>query len=240
MARSDVMADQSESAGRGRLATRGSIWYRLGAASGLVFVVLFVAAIAISSFPPNSDAGIVRYYKDPGVESASLIHFFLVMFGCFFLLWFLSTMRTLPVTAEPGIVALAQLAFIGGVVTAVMFLLTSALSSGMVETMVRSGNSFRLDPNTARVVEGGVGYLAFKTASIASAVWVGPAAVLIIRTRTFPIWLAWLGLAVAVGLLLSWFLDVGYLLLFFWVVITSVVMVRRGPQGATESGQPSV
>ncbi len=208
--------------------TNVSTGYRLGAASGLIFVMLFVAAIAVSSFPPDSDAGILRYYHDPAVKTWSLVHFFLVTFGCFFLLWFVSTMRTSVVTTEPGIEAFAHLAFVGGVATAVMFLVTSAVSTGIVAATIRF-SSFQLDPNTARLV-GGVGYLVFKSASMTAAIWVGPASVIAFRTRTSPIWVGWLGLAVALGLLLAWLIDLGYLLLFVWVAISSALMIHNGPQ----------
>lgn len=237
MAASQVIADQTDRAGGRRQATTGSTWYRLGAASGLVFLVLFIAAIVVSSFPPDSDAGILRYYSDPSVQARSLQHFFFVAFGCFFLLLFVSTMRTALVSSEPGTDAVAQLAFIGGVLTAALFLVTGAVEGGIVAASIKIVG-FRLDPNTARAI-GGVAYLLFMTASMTAAVWVGPASVIAIRKRIFPIWVCWLGMAAAIAQLLAWFLFGTSPLLGLWIAITSVLMIRRGPQGATESGQPS-
>ncbi len=229
MAASQPIADQA-----GRLPTSGGTWYRLGAASGLVVLVLFIAAIVVSSFQPDSDAGILRYYSDPSVQARSLEHFFLVAFACFFLLWFVSTMRTTLMSSEPGTDALAQLAFIGGVLTAALFLVTSAVEGGIVAASIKIVG-FRLDPNTARAI-GGVAYLLFMTASMTAAVWVGPASIIAIRKRIFPLWVGWLGVVATIAQLLAWFLFGTSPLLGLWIAITSFLMIRRGPQSATHRG----
>ncbi len=114
MATSELSTQRSDPIPSGRLATRDGISYRLGAASGIVFIVLLVVTIAITRFPSDSsDAGLLKFFADPGVRAAEQAHFYLVVAGCLFLLWFVSTMKISPVTLSPGTEAIAQLSLLG-------------------------------------------------------------------------------------------------------------------------------
>jgi hypothetical protein len=91
-------------------------WERFGAASGTVFVLLFVAGLFFGS-PPDFGAPpeeVSRYY----VEDQEAVQTTVVLFtaGLFFFLWFLGSLCGVLQAAEGGTGKLSAVVFGGGLV----------------------------------------------------------------------------------------------------------------------------
>jgi hypothetical protein len=118
-------------------------WERIGAATGMVSVLLMIIGFSVLPTPPDVNASAAEthaYYVDEheGVR-ASLV---LLTAGLFFFIWFLGSLRSALRVAEGGTGRVSSIAFAGGVVTAAgMFALITLLA----------GAAFRPDESTPEV-----------------------------------------------------------------------------------------
>ena len=212
-------------------------WERWAPVSGIVYVVLFVAGFIVGGDEiGDSDAEIVAYYGDGGTRAGEIAAFFLVVVAALFFLWFASTLRDRlrSVEAEPK--SLSSLAFGAGVASAALFVAALAVFQAVSFT-IEFRDEFQLDPNLARLLET-AGILLFTGAVMFASVLVTATSVLAIRTAVLPKWLGWLGLLVAVALLLAIFFFPFFVLLA-WVLVVSVVLIVRAPSSQPkEQGAP--
>jgi len=207
---------------------------RLASISGIASAALAAGGIALmSSSPGNSDEEIVSWFDDSGNRARLWIG--TALFACSILafVWYASGLReTLRVHAgeQP-----AALAFGGAIVFAALALTSMALGLGIVAT-IDFGSDFRVDPNTARLVET-FGYLPIFAGAMALSLTVGAASTAARRTGIFPGWVTLPGYVLAPALLLSvplWGLPLGVFAI--WMLVTSVLMLR---DAATEESAPS-
>jgi hypothetical protein len=107
---------------------------RLGAASGIVFLVLVLAGFFVfSADAPDADAPIgewAGWYADN--EDQVKLGLTIVGVGLFFFIWFLATVRSAIASAEGGTARLASVAFGGGLIAGVFFLVAVSASAAAV------------------------------------------------------------------------------------------------------------
>jgi hypothetical protein len=208
-------------------------WERLGAATGIVFVILSVAA-AIIGGQPGAAPDVVQYFVEN--RSRLLAQSFLFGLASVAFLWFLGSVRSYLRAAEGGTGRLSAVAFAGGILTLGMLMF-----SGTVVTALADGMAELADPDTSRAFYSLV-IQASDLTSFPTAVLTGASAVVVLRTKALPGWLGWLGGIVAVGSLsrgTAFFVEVGpfssagviesvvvagFLL---WLLLTSILLVRR-------------
>ena len=118
-------------------------WERLGAATGVISVLLFIIGFGILPTPPDVDAPateIHAYYTDEqGGIQASMA---LLTAALFFFIWFLGSLRSALRVAEGGTGRVSAIAFAGGLV-----------SAGALFTLITlfAGAAFRPEETTPEV-----------------------------------------------------------------------------------------
>ena len=186
------------------------LWQRLGAACGIVYVVLLLGGPII-----------------PNIQIAFLVEILAFLFFLFFLgnLW--SALRR----AEGGSGWLSATAFGGGLMSVTIKVASAA---PVLAAHYRAGDG--LDPQLARTLQD-INDASFYLSFFPLAVLLAAFAIVAIRSGALPKWLGWiaaaLGLAFIVGGM-SGSADLQYewaglpmILFLFWVIAVSVVLMRR-------------
>ena len=209
----------------------GSRWERLAAASGGLFVVLFVAGAVIGGmaepldFNQLSDQGVRAYFARNGPKLAAMDR--LIKVSLFFFLLYLGGLGSALRRAEGGAGGLAALALGGGVATAALLLAVTAaynVAPHLVE-----------EPAVGKDVVHGLLDLAFPSVLFLTAV---PLAALLtatalvsLRTPALPRWLGRAAALLALVFLAAGVADPLWLpafpLFLLWVLASSVVLLRR-------------
>ena len=204
-------------------------WERLAALTGVVAVALWIAGVVmietVSPEDENSPEALLAYFEDEG--TTLLVGAFLFALGTAFFVWFLGSLRAAFLAGEgmPGRVT--AIAFAGGVGKAVFDL---GVMGGFVAGAL--GADKELTPEAAQAIFW-MDDAFFVGAEFMALVFMAASALLVFRTRVFPVWMGWLALVIAIGLLvvvIGWvFLLVG---LPLWVLLASVLLWRAAPAPA--------
>lgn len=169
-----------------------SRWERVGAASGIVFVGLMIAALSVVPVEPKHSEldRLVTYFGEN--RTGLLLQAYLAGLASFFLLWFGGSVRTHIQRNEGGAGRLASIAFSGAVVAAGLMLVGAVLYA----TAAFRANQ-ALDPALLRLLTD-AGTFAFTFAFVPLAVWIGATAIASYRSVAFPRWHAIAGAVFAV------------------------------------------
>jgi hypothetical protein len=223
---------------------------RLGAATGIVFVV---AALAAFVFGPDKPPG----FNDTAQQVSSYVHdnrgetqtaTALIVLAGFFFLWFLGSLaRTLRRAEGQGPGRLGAVAFAGGITT---------IAIAIVGQSAQWAASYHtdLDPTLVRGLYD-VGSGAFLLLGIGIAALIGASSVVALRAGTLPSWLAGYGAVFTVYTLavtvVGSFQETGAfspsdgflgLLVFLgflvWTLATSIVLVRQEGGAAPQASTP--
>lgn len=208
-------------------------WKRIGASGGIIFVVLQMAAQAMiqagapePSFSAPAEE-ILAFYQAKILTLIPIADFLSAVSGIA-LLWFVGSLWSELRHAEGSPPFLATLAGASGVLAIAVV----ASGGGWMLALFRIEEG--LDPQLAR-------YLFDQGNYTFATLWVFVASMLLaagiagLQYRALPRWLAWLGLADAVGLLIVraiWASESGvvflpYVLFWVWLIAASVVLMRR-------------
>jgi len=201
---------------------------RAAAAAAVAYVVLYVAAFALGIEVGKSDREITEYYADAGHRQREVVAFFLIAGAALSLVVFGTLVRRL--LDEAGSSVLATLAFAGAVASGALVLAGDALSRAAAFSAM--DEDFQLEPNTRRLFEN-AGFLLFVSAALAAILLVAAVAAEGLRRGVFPRWLGWVSAVVAVLLPLA-IGFVGFLVLWVWLLVMAVVLVRVRDRGAAE------
>lgn len=208
---------------------RNKNWNLIGAISGVVFVVLIVAGMAIAGDPgvePTESSDVIaRAFEDRSddAELGSYISLIGALFFFPFLAYFTNRLRSAE-RSEARSSWLTTAAYGGGLVTAAMSLVLLAI--GLASTSVGDD----VEPVVAKVLlilmwnftmVFGPPMIAFTLFS----------SLAIVRYSALPKWIGWLGFAVAVTLLMPW---AGMFVAFFWILIVSLVMTYQAWNSSDE------
>ena len=211
-------------------------WDRFGAASGLVFAVLFVAGFALQDTgvltSHVSTDEIVSRYSERGTELRKELGATVIGFALVFLLVFLGSLHGTLRRAEGERRLLSTAALAGGVVMAVFLGASAAL-----ETAVPSAEGFydnyEVDPRAVLTLAT-LALWALGLAMVGAAVLVGSASLLAWKVGILPRWLALAGFVVAAiaafGESTAAFV-VPVVLVVAWLLLVSVALVRRASPG---------
>jgi hypothetical protein len=204
---------------------------RLGALAGLAFAFLFLLGTAILNIPNGaSDQKLVAWWSDSGNQLTSIVSMYsFVLAGLCFLV-FLVQLRSHLLAAEGGTGALSTLVVASGAVFVAM-LFVAAASRGVIGFALKSPgtNESLPGPDTLRYLPE-TGYAALGAAGLlAAAVAMATTSWLIVRTAVFGRWLAWVGAAAALLIVVANAALVGMLMIpamLVWALATSVALWR--------------
>ncbi|HEY6316679.1 MAG TPA: hypothetical protein VI462_02180 [Acidimicrobiia bacterium] len=193
---------------------------------GIAFVVLFVAGFGAIPTPSNNKntAQWAQWWNDSGHRAGAIVGAYLMVLGALAFVWFASSLR--DQFGEGG-----RLMFTFGSIFAVI-----AVVSIMVRVSIPGAKQFGSTPLPA----GGdlprqfdqIGYAMLLVAgALAAGLFVGMASHLARRSGALPGWLTVAGYVVAV-LQLAASLFFPFLLFLLWVLVASIVLMRRRRIGA--------
>jgi len=197
-----------------------SRWGRLGAVSGIVFAVLFLASLFVPDLPSGSDAN-----ASSGARSSVIITAYLMGLAGIAFLGFLASLYRGLREAEGEAGTLATLALAAGVLFVAML-----YASGSAWAAVPAGIEFGQEPQPTSDVAIWLTQLGFGTLLVygmfAAIVVVVVTSTLALRTAILPRWLAWTGFVCALLLIFGVF-YMPMIALPIWAIATSVAMLRR-------------
>jgi hypothetical protein len=220
-------------------------WQRVGAATGIGFVLLIVAATFFGS-PPDFGAAadeVSRYYREDqrSIQASALIF----AAALALLLWFFGTLHSVLANAERGGTSLATIAFGGGLVAVALLVISLSLVVGA---------AFRPDetsPEVTRTLDD-LSFLVLAPGACSLVVFFAATAAAVLRTGALPRWLGSLAALVALFQALGAgvvFDDsgpfaadgvFGYAAFFsflLWILVASVVLLvgKRGSRQRPEA-----
>jgi hypothetical protein len=177
-----------------------------------------------------SDEKMVAWWSDSGHQLTVIVSMYLFVLAGLCFLVFLAKLRSRLLAAEGGTGELTSLVVAGGVVFVAMLLVAAASRGGIGFAMKAPGDAELLPgPDTLRYFPT-IGYAALGAGGLlAAAVAMATTSWLIVRTAVFGRWLAWVGAAAAVlvvvaNVALSGMLAIPAMLV--WALATSVAMWR--------------
>jgi hypothetical protein len=200
---------------------------KLGPLSGVVFVVLVVAAtvlINLYDYLPEANSLTTQM---AGRASQIALGGYLGVIGSFFLVWFTGSVYGRLREVEGGAGRLATLAFGGGALAGVL----SALSFVLVMVAgQRAGTPGGLDPVAAVTLYDAWGAIMGSAMPVMMAVLVGATAGVALQKGAFPAWFGWVSAIIAVGLVS----PISYIVIglgIAWIVVVSIWLTVRGTRG---------
>jgi hypothetical protein len=208
--------------------------HRWTALSGIVFVVLMLTGAAFVIDVPKADASsqeIAGYLADSGNHTRNIIGAYIWVLGGLAFLGFVSGLRAVLRRAEGEPGTLSSLVFGAGVLFTAVWSV-SAATLAAVAYAVGFSNAPVSDPDIVRVLPQLGSLLLLLGGGFAGILLLVATSTLIFRTGVLPRWLAWLGIPVAIALVV----DVTYMnILPFvgWVLVASIALLMRREETAT-------
>lgn len=174
-------------------------WTRWEPLTGVVAVVLWLVGIfVLEGASPGRDATadeIVAYFEDD--STTIFIGAFLFALGTAFFVWFLGSLRAafLGTEGQPG--RLTAIAFAGGVGKAVFDM---GVVGGFAAGAIAADEADDFSPQAAQALFY-IDDAFFVGAEFMALVFMAAAGTVILTRRRLPLWLGWLALLIALGLL---------------------------------------
>lgn len=220
---------------------------RLAAASGFLFVVLFVTALVMLRRAPHlddPDATYTAFYAHGGDTLLVAIGLYLVPLAGIAFLWHMTAIRSMLDTLTPRPSGMAHgLNLLAGTIFVTM-LFAGTASLGAVAFSVSRGGPGTIDPDTARALTA-VGYgLVFVFAVRGAGMFALTTTTLLRNGRVLSTPWAVVGWLLAAFLLISVSNNPAALLIFpLWVVLVSVALLLHkapeAPEVADAPGSPT-
>ncbi len=204
---------------------------RIGALAGLAFAFTFFMGTAMLNIPHGgTDAKLVAWWADSGNQVTAVVSMYCFTLAGLFFLLFLAKLRSRLLVAEGGTGELTSLVVASGAVFVAILFVAAAARGGIGFAMKSPGvneplpgaDTLRYFP-TIGYAALGIGGLLSAAVAIATTSW------LIVRTAAFGRWLAWVGAAAALVVVVASVALVGMLAIpamLVWVVAMSVAMWR--------------
>jgi hypothetical protein len=203
-------------------------WHPLAPLTGLVFVVLIVAAFIVGGESPGIDDSaqkVVDYYQDN--EGETFFASALLAWGAVFLVFFLGILRALLRDGDEARDRMSTVAFGGGLVLAAGLLSFAGFGFTLADGVDHLG------PESMRTINALSSDFFFLVAG-GGAVLLIASAITIIRTGALPVWLGWIALVLGIASATpaGFFAFLGFLV---WTAIVSVFLWRAS---ATPAAPP--
>ena len=221
-----------------------SRWERIGAAGGIVFVVLQMASqalIQVGGAEPPFDATtetIVAFFMARNSQLFALGEY-LSTLSLIAFLWFLGSLWSALRRAE------GEPAWLSFVAAASGSMIVAAVSAGSGWPLAVFRQDEELNPQIARLLFD-QGNFAFANAWVMLASLSLATGVVSIRTGALPHWLGWTGVLIAGGLLAAravWassaLVFVPFGLCYLWLIAISIVLIRRASAGQPAPRMPA-
>lgn len=221
------------------------LWQRLGAASGVIYVVLLMVGNSISGGEesPTAEAS-ARAFAEAARSTTIRVSFALEILGFLCFLLFLGSLWGVLRRAEGEYGWLSATAFGGGLVS-----LTIKLASAAPIFAALHRANEGLDPQIARMLDD-INGASFLLSFFPLAVLLGACAIAVLRYGTLPHWLGWMAAVFAVALLgggivgtiydwVDW-AALPFLLFLLWTLVTSIVLVQRVGKPISVAGNTSM
>lgn len=201
-------------------------WTRWLPLTGVVAVVLWVVGIfVLEDASPGDDASaaeILASFEDE--ETSIFVGSFLFVLGTAFFVFFLGSLREAFLRAEGQPGRLTAVAFAGGLGKAVFDMgFVAVFTAGAIA----ADEADDLSPEAAQALAY-VDTAFFVGAEFMALVFMAAAGAVILTRRALPVWLGWLALLIALGLVIF---PIGWAFLLFgvplWVLLASVILFLR-------------
>jgi hypothetical protein len=208
---------------------------RFAPLTGVVFGLIFTAAVFGSGSSPDADAGpakVLKYWKDNDTQQIAWSIAGVV--ATVFFVWFAGTLRSRLLEAEGGTGRLASTTFAGAVLFAAGLLAALGINFTVADT---AGD---LTPAATQALSALSSDFFFPLVGGVALLYL-PTAVATLRSGALPRWLGWVSLVMG----LVAFTPVGwipFLLVGVWTIVISVILYRRGtaaPQPAPPAAAPT-
>jgi hypothetical protein len=194
---------------------------RVGAWMGVAFSVLFVVGLIAFPFPSNnkSTAQWARQWTDSGHRTTAIVATYLAVLGLLAFLWFAWSLRERLRADGDGLMFTFGSVFVA--VSLVAVLVQAAIPGAKVfgDAPVPTG-AF------AQVLSNASNGILFVAGGLSAGAFIALASYLARRTGLLPGWLTIAGYVVAVLQLVAAFF-VPFLLFPLWVLVVSIVLLRR-------------
>jgi hypothetical protein len=189
--------------------------------TGVLFVACFLLGLALISNTGDTTSGVQSFYADSGNRAKEVTAFFFLVAAGIAFLAFLGTLRTMLDRAESGPGTLSGLIFGAGTIAITLIIAGAAVSAA--PAMLAGDQDFQLAPNTAEALNW-AGYLLLVAGVMAASIVVLATSTAALRTSVLPAWVGWIGLVVAVVMLLSIYY---FPMIIFagWILLVSLLMI---------------
>jgi hypothetical protein len=200
-------------------------WDRYAPLTGIAAVVFWIVGVILEGEPPDSDSPqeIVNWFQED--SGRIMAGGFIFVLGCLLFIWFIGSLASAFRAAEGPPARLSSLVFGGGVLVGFALLINGA-------TLVQG--AFEEDDLTGPTAQSltFMGDMFFGAAEMVGIVLMIGTALAILRTRAFPVWLAWFSLLLALVLVI---IPIGWAGVVWglplWTLIASVLLYRRMAAG---------
>jgi hypothetical protein len=203
------------------------IWDRWAPLTGVLSVACsLVGVLFVLNQPQDKDADtkIVAYFADHSHQVRGMVGFFVFLAGMVLLLAFLGSLRERLLAAEGQPGRFSSLAFGAGIASLPLWGVSIMLANA-AGLAANESSSFRLDPNTYRLLAD-TAYYAWIAAVAVSAVVVWATSAVALQTAVLPRWYGRVGILAGVVQLLGFFFF-PFLVWWLWIAVTSVLLVGR-------------
>jgi hypothetical protein len=207
---------------------KGTFWKRLGAASGLLYIVLTFVASGDNNSPDYNATPqeITAWAKSVQLTPSFWISPYVHLIGVLFFLVFVAYLWSVLSRAEGEFGWLSATVFASGIATVVVKLVGYPAAAAAV-----AGASSGFNPQVLGILWDMDNILLFLTLAT-QAFLLAAAAIVILRAKALPGWLGWSAAIIALALLgmlpLAFFNSIPVQLLpMAWVLVASIVMMIR-------------
>jgi hypothetical protein len=212
-----------------------TLWERRGTALGIPAVVIMAVSFAFAGNGPGSTDGddrITSWYASGTHQYTQILGFLAFVIGVLCLIGFLAALRDRIAAVEQPRGGLGQLVLGAGIASSVLFTLAIAMFT-VPAFLASDTSSADIVPATYRMFYT-AGFASFAAATMIGALTVGATSAVAFRTGLLPRWFAWLGVVVAIVLLLGFFFVPGFVF-WGWVLIAAILLARRAPAHAHQA-----
>jgi hypothetical protein len=186
-----------------------------------VFVVLWIVTfVVLGEGAGDTNQEILDWYADSANRDKTFLAFILVGLASLALIWFAAMLRQRM--QSRGESMLPSLALGAGVAAATLWLAAMAAWT-TIASAVEDEDEFTVVPDMARAFDS-LGYVLFVFAGGVTSLLVLATSVVALRTGLLPKWLAWLGIPVAVIMLVTFFF-IPFFVFLGWVLVVSLVLL---------------
>jgi len=201
---------------------------RAAALAGIAFSVLLLTALTLLNLSAPRDAGTVgAWLRDPARRSGVVVALNLVPFAGIAFLWFMGVVRDRIGDREDRFFATVLMG--SGLLFVGMLFAAAAVAGGLIADIARHAT---VPPDTLTTGRGVTGLLLDVYAMRMAGVFTMSAATITLRTGVVPRWIALVGYAAAVVMLVSIGLTRWVELLFpAWILLLSIEILRVSLRG---------